>query len=622
MAILNKIFGRPLSITAKNKNKLSVMTGVPSLGLDAFASIAYGPEAALMILAPLGLSGLHYFFYIILGVIFVLLSLYLSYQQTTAAYPKGAGAYAVTSQNLGKNAGLCAAVALLLDYLLNVTVGISAGVGAVVSAFPALQPYILVICLFVLLTLTIINLRGIQEAGFTFAIPTFVFVTFISITMVIAFLHVFKNNIHPPLVPPPHPAMSNNVSLWLLLGALANGLTAMTGIEAVSNAVPLFKNPVVKNAQRTLTIIVSILTVFLLGIAILCPIYHIQAMDETKPGYKTILAQLVAAATGTGWFYYLAIMSIFIILTYSAQTSFIAFPRVCRLLAEDSFLPHFFAERGRRLVFSYGIILLATVSALLLIVFQGITLSLIPLFAVGAFSAFTFSQVSMVVHWLRNKDKGYQLKIAANALGATVTAIALCILIIAKFTQGAWIVILLAFFIIAMLKKINRHYKNLSKLIETPLKLRTSKLKPPVVLIPIQGWNCVAEKAILFGLLLSDDITAIYISTDKNDDEKALQEMWTKMVGEPAKKKNYHIPKLAIIYSRYRKIYQPILNYVQEIKRQKPNRLIAVIIPELVEPHWYERLLHNIHATGLRTLLFLKRDQRTIVITTPWYLHK
>lgn len=623
MSIFNKIFGRPLPSSAAKKNKLSVITGVPALGLGCLASISYGPEAAMMILLPLGLVGLHYFFFLTLGVILVLLGLYCSYQQTTAAYPTGGGAYVVASENLGPRVGLCAAVALLLDYLLNVAVGISAGIGAVVSAIPVLHPYILVICLTVLLMLTLLNLRGVQEPGLAFAIPTFIFVLFMGITIVIALIQTWKSAGHPVSIVPPTmiPKATTSLSLWILLGAFANGLTAMTGIEAVSNAVPLFRHPSVKNAQRTLTVIVGILGLFLLGIAILCPAYQISAMDETKPGYETILSQLIAAATGKGTFYFLTIASIFIILTYSAQTSFIGFPRVCRLLAEDNYLPHFFAEKGRRLVFSYGIIVLAVISAFILIIFKGITLSLIPLFAVGAFSAFLFSQIGMVMHWLHKKDPNARLKLFFNGLGAVVTFFALCIIIIAKFIEGAWIVIVLAILFVMLFTKINHHYKKVSKLISEPLKLQTAKLKPPVVIIPIQGWDRVSEKAILFGLLLSDDVTAIYVSTNE-EDEKELKEIWVEKVENPAKKKDYKIPKLEVINSPYRRISKPILNYVKKMKCEKPDRLIAVIIPELIEAHWYEYLLHNVHAARLRALLFLKRDQRTIVITTPWYLRE
>ncbi len=622
MKIFNRIFGRPLKTEEREAQELSVFTGVPALGLDALASTAYGPEAALMILLPAGLAGLHYFSIISVLIVVVLVTLYLSYRQTAAAYPKGGGAYIVASDNLGKRAGLWAAIALLLDYLLNVAVGISAGVGAFVSAIPMLQPWTLSICLVILATLTIINLRGVRESGLAFAIPAFAFVIFLGVAMLIGVFDTLRSAGYPhPVIPPPAPpAETAKISTWLLLGAFANGLTAMTGVEAVSNAVPLFRKPVVKNAQWTLTIIVLILGLFLLGLAYLCPSYHIIAMDESKPGYQTIFSQLVEATTGRGVFYYLSILSIFIVLTYSAQTSFVDFPRVCRLLAEDHFLPHFFAERGRRLVFSLGIIVLACCSAVLLIIFKGITANLIPLFAVGAFSAFLFSQIGMVVHWLRKKHESKaMIKLFFNALGVVSTFIALVIIILAKFMEGAWMVIIAAPLLVYLFTHINRHYSKIRRIVDKPLELKISEFKPLVVIVPIRGWDTLAEKAIRFALLTSEDVTAIFVSTNDEEAEQ-LKTLWNEKVEKPAKDAGFTIPQLVIINSPYRRIYQPILDYVNKVKKEKPDRFIAVVIPELVEAHWYEVLLHNIRATGLRTLLFLERDQRTVVIATPWYL--
>lgn len=624
MSILDKILGRPLATGERKKLELSVLTGVPAIGLDTFASTAYGPEAALMILLPLGVAGLHYFFYITIAVVVLLFILYFSYQQTAAAYP-GGGAYIVASRNLGKRVGIWAAIALLLDYLLNVAVGISAGIGAIVSAIPSLQPYTLALCLFVLLILTFLNLRGARESGLVFILPVIAFVACIIVSIFLGFFHSWLSGGHPKPIaaPPPFPPATEMLTIWILLSAFANGLTAMTGIEAVSNAVPLFRKPMVRNAQWTLTIIVGILGLFLLCLGYLCPEYHIVAMDETHAGYQTILSQFVAAVAGKNSFYYFSMFCIFIILTYSAQTSFVGFPRVCRLLAEDNFLPHFFAERGRRLVFSHGIIVLAVFSGILLIAFKGITLSLIPLFAVGAFSAFLFSQTGMVVHWLRNKEEpNARIKLIFNALGAIATFISLIIIIAAKFIEGAWIVIVVAPLLVILLSQIRRHYIKVAREVEKPLELQIVKLEPPVVIIPIHGWDCVAEKAVRFGMMLSDDVTAVYICAENKDENEKLKKMWDKKVKKPAKEAGLSIPHIEIINSPYRRIYKPILDYVNKVKKEKKNRLIAVVIPELVEPHWYEYLLHNIHAAGLRALLFLERDQRTVVVTTPWYLRE
>lgn len=623
MSFLDKLLGRSLTLRAGKKQSLSVITGIPVLGLDALASTAYGPEAALMILLPLGMVGLHYFLVITLCIIIVLLSLYFSYMQTAKAYPEGGGAYIVAKDNLGKKVGLWAGIALLIDYLLNVAVGISAGIGAIVSAIPPLHPYTLPLCLIVLFILTILNLRGVRDTGLVFVVPTLVFILCIGISMIIGLIQTWQSGGHPQsiIAPPSFPIADSSLSIWLLLGAFSNGLTAMTGVEAVSNAIPLFQKPSVKNAQWTLTIIVGILGLFLLFIGYLCPVYHIVAMDESQPGYQTIYSQLIAAITGKGIFYYISIASIFIILTNSAQTSFADFPRVCRLLAEDHFLPHFFAERGRRLVFSLGIIFLAIFSAILLIIFKGITNNLIPLFAVGAFSAFLFSQIGMIVHWLHNKDaKNAGLKLACNAAGAIVTAMALIVIIITKFIQGAWIVVFLAPMLTLLLIRIRHHYKEIIQETEKPIELQVSKLQSPTVIIPIRGWNRVTEQAVRFGLQLSDDVTVLHVSFIAKDDEN-LRKIWVKHVEKPLKVLGIKAPNLEIIYSPYRKIYKPILSFIKKMKREKSDNLIAIIIPELIEAHWYEHLLHNVRAAGLRTLLLLERDQRTVVISIPWYMH-
>ncbi len=622
MPLLDKILGRPLASSEREKESLSVWTGVPVLGLDALASTGYGPEAALTILAPLGLVGLQYFPIIVIIILIELSTLYLSYRQTAAAYPGGGGAYIVASDNLGQNPGIWSAVMLLLDYLLNVAVGISAGVGAVVSAIPALHSYTLPLCLLVLITLTFVNLRGVRESGLAFIFPVFVFIGCMAVAIAIGLFSVWQSSGQPqPVVVPPIPQTTGTIGAWILLAAFANGCTALTGIEAVSNAVPLFRQPSVPNAQRTLTLIMLILGLFLLGISHLCPAYHIGAMDETKPGYQTVLSQLMAAVAGRGVFYYISLASIFIVLTYSAQTSFTDFPRVCRLLAEDGFLSPYFANRGRRLVFSHGILFLAVISGLLLIAFGGVTQALIPLFAVGAFGAFLYSQTGMVLHWLRRRGRGYRTKLAFNALGAATTAVALVVIIMAKFLEGAWMTVIFVPTFTLLFMAIHRHYKRVARIVEHPLKLQAEKcLQHPIVIIPIQGWDRVAERAVRFGLLLSDEVTAIHVTTE--EDEPHLRKLWAEKVEKPAKTANFAIPRLEIIPSPYRRIEEPILNFVKEMRRKDPDRLIAVIIPELVEPHWYEYVLHNLHAARLRASIFMLRDRRVVVISTPWYLHE
>ena len=621
MWLLDKILGPPLKSSEAAKQELGVITGVPVLGLDALSSTAYGPEAALTILAAAGAAGLHYLPIITITILVLLAMLYVSYRQTIAAYPNGGGAYVVAKENLSTNAGLLAAAALLLDYTLNVAVGISAGIAAVVSAIPVLQRFTLTLCLLVLLILTIINLRGVRESGLAFGLPTFAFVVCLGATVIIGFGRVWLSGGQPqPVVPPAAlPAATQAISTWILLRTFANGCTAMTGVEAVSNGVPLFRKPKIENAHRTLTVIVVILALLLMGVAYLSRAYQIGAMDQRQPGYQTILSQLVAAVAGRGFFYYVAIASILFILTFSANTSFAGFPRVCRQLAEDSFLPHAFAERGRRLVFSIGIGVLAILSAAILIAFGGITEKLIPLFAVGAFSAFTFSQAGMVFHWRKKRGRGARTSLVINGVGAVATGIALVIIIVAKFIEGAWITIIIVPGLMILFQRIRHHYRWIAQEIERPVELKARELKPPIVIIPINGWNRVSERALRFALLLSDEVTAVHVSTGQERHER-LREVWDEKVVKPAREAKSCEPRLEIIKSPYRQIYDPILDFVNKVKEENGERLIAVIIPELVEPHWYESLLHNQRGAGLKALLYLQGDERTVVINTPWYL--
>src|SRR6266478_8982236 len=621
MWLLDKILGPPLKSSEAAKQELGVITGVPVLGLDALSSTAYGPEAALTILAAAGVAGLHYLPIITITILVLLAMLYVSYRQTIAAYPNGGGAYVVAKENLSTNAGLLAAAALLLDYTLNVAVGISAGIAAVVSAIPVLQRFTLTLCLLVLVILTIINLRGVRESGLAFGLPTFAFVVCLGATVIIGFGRVWLSGGQPqPLVPPAAlPAATQAISTWILLRTFANGCTAMTGVEAVSNGVPLFRKPKIENAHRTLTVIVVILALLLIGVAYLSRAYQIGAMDQQQPGYQTILSQLVAAVAGRGFFYYVAIASILFILTFSANTSFAGFPRVCRQLAEDSFLPHAFAERGRRLVFSIGICVLAVLSAAILIAFDGITEKLIPLFAVGAFSAFTFSQAGMVFHWRQKRGRVARTSLVINGIGAVATGIALIIIIVAKFIDGAWVTLIIVPGLMILFQRIRHHYRWIAQEVERPVELKARELKPPIVIIPINGWNRVSERALRFALLLSDEVTAVHVSTGEEKHQR-LRDLWDEKVLKPAREAKSCEPRLEIIKSPYRQVYDPILDFVSKVKEENGDRLIAVIIPELVEPHLYESLLHNQRGAGLKALLYLQGDERTVVINTPWYL--
>ena len=621
MSFLDKILGKPLPSSQAEEEKIGVLAGVPILGLDGLSSSAYGPEAALTVLMPLGALGLLYIGPIILAILALLTILYFSYRQTISAYPGGGGSYTVARQNLGVSAGLLAAAALMVDYILNVAVGISAGIGALISAVPSLHSHILALCLAALALITIVNLRGLRESGLAFGIPTYVFVISLMAVLSIGVVKAAASGGHPVAVaqPPALPPGIGAVSLWLLLRSFASGCTAMTGVEAVSNGVPAFAKPGVQNAERTLTAIVLILGLLLGGIAYLSRAYGIGAMDQEQANYQSVISQIVGAVVGRGAFYYITIASVLAVLALSANTSFADFPRLSRMLALDGFLPRAFTGVGRRLVYSFGILVLAVLSGVLLIIFGGITDRLIPLFAIGAFTAFTLSQAGMVMHWKRAGGTRSRVPLLINGLGATVTFVAVIVILVAKFVEGAWITLILVPALFLMFDRVRRHYSSVSRQISCPRPLDLSQNEAPVVVVPIEGWNLITEKALRFGLRLSTDVIAAHVSLDERDDE-ALRKQWAREVEAPSRRASLNPPRLEIIPSPYRLVVGPLDDFINMIKDEYPDRLIAVVIPELVETHWYESILHNHRATWLKTDLLLKGDQRVVVINVPWYL--
>ncbi len=634
MKIIDLIFGRRLASDEDHDVKIGVTAAVPAMGLDALSSAAYGPEAALTILLPLGAAGLSYIAPISGIIIVLLLILYTSYRQTIAAYPGGGGSFTVAKENLGVWPGLLAAAALIVDYLLNVAVGISAGVAALVSAAPSLQRWTLPLCLVVLFAIMLLNLRGTGEAGLVFALPTYVFIASLLLVLGLGIVRTIAAGGHPkPLdTLPPIPRGTEAVSLWLLLRSFASGCTAMTGVEAVSNGVGAFKEPTVKRAHQTLTIIVVILAILLAGIAFLARAYRIDAMDQSKPGYQSVLSQLVVGVFGRGWLYYITIGSVLSVLCLSANTSFVDFPRVCRLIARDDFLPRGFAVVGRRLVYSVGVVVLALASAGLLIGFGGITDRLIPLFAVGAFLAFTLSQAGMVIHWRRERKNagkgtaGISLRLAVNATGAVCTAIALVIILAAKFIEGAWVVVLIIPLLLLLFKLIHDYYQRVERQISTPAKLQLHSNPRPIVLVPTRGSDRLTDKALRFATLLSNDVIALHLSNlsgeEARGEEERVRRDWTANIEHPAKAHGIPAPTLDFVQARYRSFVEPVLAKIDRLKTEHPDRTCAVVIPEVVETHWWQYLLHSRKPAHLRAALLKRCDHNVIVIEVPWYLDK
>jgi amino acid transporter len=620
MRFSNVFLGRPLATSEERAEHIGVSAGIPIFGLDALSSAAYGPEAALTLLIPLGLAGVHIILPIIGAILALLVIVYFSYRQTIEAYPHGGGSYTVATENLGDGAGLLAAAALMIDYVLTAAVGISAGVGALISAVPSLQRHTLPLCLGILVLLTLVNLRGLRDAGAVFVAPTYLFIASLAIVIVVGIGRVLLSGGHPaPVVAAPHlPPATAMLSLWLLLKVFASGCTAMTGVEAVSNGVMAFRDPTAKNAQKTLTIIIFILILLLAGIAFLCRAYGIGATNPEGSGYQSVLSQLIGAVMGKGIFYYVSIGSILLVLVLSANTAFADFPRVTRAIALKDYLPHVFLIRGRRLLYSHGIYALVGLTASLLILFGGVTDRLIPLYAIGAFLAFTLSQAGMVVHWSRNREPGWQTRMAVNGVGAFATGLTLLVVLVAKFAAGAWVTALLIPVMIVIMLSVRRHYDrvNAETKLDGPIEL--ADISEPIVVIPVDRWSRITEKGLRFALMLSKEIRAVHV--DCEEDEESVCRMWETHVAGPLRAANLTAPELVLLHSPYRFVIQPLVDYVLEVERTNSHRQVAVLVPELVVRRWYQTALHNQRANLLKLMLLVRGNQRILVINIPWYM--
>jgi len=620
MKISDLLFGRPLAASDERAEQLGLAAGIPIFGLDALSSAAYGPEAALTLLIPLGAAGVAYIVPISSSIIVLLGIVYFSYRQTIAAYPGGGGSYTVASENLGTFAGLLAASALMIDYVLTVAVGISAGVGALVSALPNLLPHTLGLCLIILALITFVNLRGTRQAGIIFMFPTYIFIG--SLLAAIA-LGVFKSIMaggHPvPVVAPPEPGSAvAAVSVWLFMKAFSSGCTAMTGVEAVSNGVRAFREPVVNTARRVLTTIIALLMVMLAGIAYLVRAYNIAATDPGRAGYQSVLSMIVGAVTGRGVFYYVTIGSVLLVLSLSANTAFADFPRLCRAIALNGFLPDSFSLRGRRLVYSRGIYVLAILSGALLILFRGVTDRLIPLYAVGAFLAFTLSQAGMVAHWKKNKGPGSGRSMLINGVGAFATGVTVIVVLVAKFVEGAWVTALLIPALLFFMMGVRRYLARVELELFSKEPLDTTKCKPPVVVLPVQTWGKVTQRALQIALTISSDIHAVHVCREEQKEQ--LKDEWKRLVEEPARKAGMPVPKYVEMESPFRLVITPIVDYVLKIEAEHPSCQIVLLVPELIEQHWYHYFLQSNRAELLKGLMLLRGNDNVLIANMPWYL--
>jgi amino acid transporter len=461
-------------------------------------------------------------------------------------------------------------------------------------------------------------MRGVHDTGVVFMVPTYLFTGTLLIIIAVGIFDALRAGGHPqPLMPiPPVPPATAAFSFWLILKVFSSGCTAMTGVEAVSNGVMAFRDPTRKNAKITLTIIIVLLAILLAGIAILCRAYHIAATPPDQPGYESVLSILTRAVMGRGGFYYVTIGSVLLVLALSANTAFADFPRLTRAIAHDNYLPHVFLLRGRRLLYSWGIYVLVALTALLLIIFRGVTDRLIPLYAIGAFLAFTLSQAGMVMHWKR--QGGSPLPMFLNGLGAVATGITALVVLVAKFVEGAWITALLIALMIVLMRSVRHHYDRVNRDTFLDRPISPAEASQPIVIVPVDRWSRITEKALSFALPMSSDIRCVHVQTSEDTDE--ICKTWEEKVASPLRRAGKPVPRLETLISPFRYVLQPMVDYVLKVERESASCKICVLVPELVVRHWWENLLHNRRANLLKVILLLKGNRRIIVINIPWYL--
>jgi amino acid transporter len=611
-SVLSWITGRSLRSDEADAEQLGPATAVPALGLDALASATYGPEAALTVLLAAGSRGAGVIVPITLAIVVVLALVVVSYLQTLSEYPDGGGSYTVAKENLGPAWGVLAATALCTDYVLNVAVAIAAGVGAIVSVSPALLPHTLGLCLAILVLLTMVNLRGLRTAGTIFTAPTYAFIGSLAI-MIVAGLFG-----QPRLSAPSPQAAATALTAWLVVRAFASGCTALTGVEAVSNAVPVFREPTVRHAKQTLIAIAIALAALLCGIAWLARDLRLVATAPGQPGYQSVVSQLATAVFGRGVMYGITMAAVLAVLCLSANTSFADFPRVCRLLADDHYLPDTFGRRGARLVYSAGIVVLAVLAAGLLVAFHGVTDALIPLFAVGAFSAFTLSQAGMVAHWRSRRTS--KIHSALSFVGACATAATLGVIIVAKFLDGAWLTVLVIPAGYGFLRYSGRLQRRMGGALAPSEPLNLDDVRAPVAVVPVEHVNRAVLKAVRFAVSFCDVIYGVHVVADEHDAPDVVASDWEALVAGPARKAGLPVPRLHRIRSPYRRVVQPLLDAVHQIAEMHPARTIAVVIPERIEPHWYQMWLHSQRATLIKIALLMRGGPHVAVVNTPWYV--
>lgn len=588
------LIGKPLKNEDIDDQKYGVLFGLPILASDSISSVAYATEEILLVLVPaIGILAYGRMGFIAAAIIGLLVILTFSYRQTISCYPNGGGAFNVATDNLGKTAGITAGAALAVDYVLTVSVSISSGTAAITSAFPQLLPFTIPICLCILLVIMVGNLRGLKESSQIFSIPTYAFLTGIVIMLVAG---IIKYKSGGAVSQPEVEALSQTqpVTLVLLLSAFANGCAALTGVEAVSNAVPNFKKPSVKHAGRVLLLLSLFVLIAFGGTSLLANLYHVVPQHD-----RTVLSQIAASIFGGGsvMFFFIQITTT-IILAMAANTAYSGFPLLVSIMAKEGYAPRQLSMRGDRLSYSNGIVVLTVLAALLIVIFKGNTSALIPLYAIGVFISFSLSQSGMFIHWLKSKDRNWRYKALINGTGALLTSVVVVIIAITKFTHGAWIVVIVIPSLVLLMRKVKKHYAAVA----AQLRLRPEEI--PLqdighdhyrnrVIVPVESINKSSVRALRFAKTISDNVVAFCVCIDNESGEK-IKEKYTLLDSD--------IP-LVIQYSPFRKIVEPLLKFIESAEYDcKKGDMITVILPQFTVKKWWHNLLHN------HSRIFIERE--------------
>lgn len=622
----NYLIGRPLQTADAPHQTIGKFLGLAVFSSDALSSVAYAPQELLLVLAVAGVASFHLALPIAIAICILLVILTVSYEQTIHAYPGGGGAYIVSRDNLGEFPALLAGAALLMDYVLTVAVSISSGVAQLVSAYPVLSNSSIIIAVVMVLFIMVINMRGVKESGTLFAIPTYFFLVMMYLTVIVGLVR-FAGGSLGTVVDPPMDIMSQHtvlqpLTLFLILRAFSSGTTALTGVEAISNGITAFKHPASKNAGQTLIIMSAILSSLFLAITFLA--IQIGGLPSEE---ETIISQLARTAfQSRGIFYLLAITSTTVILMMAANTAFADFPRLSALIAQDGFLPRQFAYRGSRLVYSRGIAALALITCLLIIAFSASVSRLIPLYAIGVFLSFTLSQAGMAIRWFKSgkllqgqeivergstlkPDAHWVTKMLVNSLGSLSTLMVMGIFAVTKFTQGAWIVILLLPVIVMVLYSIHRHYRRVAQELSLEHFTPRGRITHQRIIMPIGGVHQGTLAALRYAKTLSDDITVVHVSIDESETQRVIEkwEQW----GD-----GY---RLVILESPYRLFIEPLLEYIDEIDAQRqPNEEINIVVPQFIPHSVFGFVLHTRTADTLRRVLLNRKD--IVILEVPYQL--